>query len=148
MSSARPATTAVRVLFLGVWLSLFSVDAGSQAFDSGFRFNDQADQVLFVEAVRKEGIPFDVRNDGTLVYSCRDEERVSKVRALFLEENFVPSAFFPDPGVESRVTAALDSAKIPWGVRIREGRRYITWSKADAERADAVVNSVIRSPIR
>ena len=148
MPSARSATTAVRVLLLGIWLAFVAVDARSQAFDSGFRFNNYADQVLFVEAVRKEGMPFGVRDDGTLVYSSRDEERVSRARARFLEENFVPSSFFPDPAVESRVTAALDSAKIPWGVRIREGRRYITWSKADAERADAVVNSVIRSPIR
>lgn len=121
------------------------LQAEAQTLDSGFRFLDPEQQALFVEAVRKGGLPFSVRDDGTFLYSSRDEERVTAIRARTLNAAFVPSAHFPDIEVEKRVTAALDSAKISFGINVRQGRRYVTWAERDTPRVESVIRAVLQS---
>jgi len=134
-----------RTGFLTVALLLVAGSAIAQMPSNGFRFNDPADQAGFIEAARKEGVKFSIRDDGTLIYNPADEERISRVRSKFLEDNFTPSVHFPNPALEAKIIAAFDSAQIPHGVRVRDGKRYITWAEGDDSRASAIVDAVIEA---
>lgn len=136
-----------KTICIALALSLIAGRVIAQMPSNGFRFNDPADQAGFIEAVRKAGVKFNIRDDGTLIYDPADEERVSKIQRKFIEDSFTPSIHFPNPALEARVIKALDAAQIPHGVRVRDGKRYITWAEGDNSRADAIVDAEVDAEI-
>lgn len=133
---------------LGLLLLLAAASTLAQVAENGFRFNDPADQAGFIEAVRRSGVKFSVRDDGTLTYSPADDAQVTQIRNKFLEDNFSPSSHFPNPMLEAKVIAAFDASKIPYGVRLRGGERYITWSKDDDKQAAAIIATQIEAWVK
>lgn len=105
---------------------------------NGFRFYDAKKQRLFVEALKKEGIRITIQEDGTVLYSPKDEAAALRIRSSVLETSFVPSIHYADEGLEKRFVERLKAEGIGFGIEIREGERWITWSKGDEGRVEKI----------
>lgn len=114
---------------------------GKYTDENGFKFFDAHLQTQFINALKKEGIPFRLREDGTVLYSPKDDARVSKARASMLDESFVPSVHYEDQNFEKRFIEKLNSEEIKFGIELREGKRWITWSKQDDQRVEKIFKS-------
>ena len=101
--------------------------------ENGFKFFDAHTQALIVEALKKEGIQFRLREDGTILYSPQDDARVQKIEMEVLHSSFVPSIHYEDESYERRFIEKLNSDHIAFGIENRDGKRWITWSKQDDE---------------
>jgi hypothetical protein len=102
--------------------------------ENGFKFFDARLQKQFIDSLKKEGIPFRLREDGTVLYSPKDDGRVGKARISMLEESFVPSIHYEDESDEKLFMEQLKSAGVAFAIEVRDGKRWITWSKQDDER--------------
>lgn len=111
---------------------------------NGFKFFDPATQAMFLKALDKDQILFEVSPDGTVIYSPKDEERVSKIRFMILENTYMPGYRFEDLLLEKRFLDALDLEKIKYFVEYRKGARWIFWSSGDDGRVDEIRRFIIR----
>ena len=84
-----------------------------------------------------------MREDGTVLYAAKDEVEVSKIRFSVLQSSFVPSTRFADEHLEALFLERLTAEHISYGVQIRDGQRWITWSQHDDERAETIRRSVL-----
>jgi hypothetical protein len=114
--------------------------------DNGFMFFDSDTQARVVSALTKEGVPFEIRSDGYVIYRSQDEARVSRIRLAVLNESYTPNAHFFDQHREELFLARLKSEGIPFDVHVKKGDRWISWSERDDKRAEEIYRSVINPP--
>ncbi len=107
----------------------------------GFKFFDGHTQMIFIEALKNEGISYEVGADGTVLYRPRDEREVNRIRNKILNELFVPSVHYEDKAYEQNFIDRLTSEGIDFGVEVKEGKRWITWSKADNQKVEIILQS-------
>ena len=100
---------------------------------------------MFVEALKKEGIGFRVRSDGMILYPSRDEEKVRNLRFSLLRQSFVPSYRFADESLEERFMERLKAEGIKFAVELKDGKRWITWSKDDDQRVEVIRKAILNS---
>jgi len=116
-----------------------------QSVENGFVFYEPKTQALFIQELKKEGIPYHVRDDGTVLYDARYEGKVSKIRLAVLNDSYVPAYHFNDERMEKEFMSQLRSQGIAFGVELRQGERFITWSERDSARVDAIRQRVLQS---
>ena len=112
--------------------------AAPELAESGFKFFDPDVQMLLVEGLKKEGISYKIRDDGTVLYSPSDESKVSRIRTTVLKQSFKPSVHYEDKTIESRFLERLKSEGILYGIEIKQGKRWITWSEKDDQRIENI----------
>ena len=129
---------SIAALILIAACAIGCVSAGTPVPENGFRFTDQDTQRDFASGLRRGGIPFRMREDGTVLYSPNDESRVSDIRMRVLNESFVPSARVNDPALERQFLERLDSAGIRYAIHEKTGTRWITWAERDGAKVDEI----------
>lgn len=127
-------------------INVFNVCAqSSRPLINGFRFFDPVTQAMFLEALDKYKILFEVSPDGAVIYSPKDEEKVSKIRFMILENAYTPGYQFEDLFLEKRFLDALELEKIKYFVEYRNGAKWIFWSGEDDRRVDEIRRFIIRN---
>jgi hypothetical protein len=133
------------VAWLLISLQLDWAIAGSMPAENGFKFSEKGIQDHFVARLVSEGISYRTREDGTVLYSPKDENIVVRIRMAVLNESFVPSAYFPDLELEQRFIDRLNAQSIRFTIRERTGKRWIVWSERDDERVKKICDSILDS---
>jgi len=110
--------------------------------ESGFEFYDPSLQLLFIEKLNEKGVDFKLHKDGSVLYFSRDELNVSEIRSNLLENSFMPSIHYEDVNLEESFKARLKLEKIQFGIKLKQGKRWITWSEKDNERVERIEESI------
>lgn len=100
---------------------------------------------MFLQALDKYKILFEISPDGTVIYSPKDEDKVGKIRFMILENTYMPGYRFEDQLLEKRFLDALELEKIKYFVEYRNGAQWIFWSGDDDERVDEIRKFIIRN---
>jgi hypothetical protein len=138
----------MRTVFLLVLLVFFQAACAQvepHIAENGFRFVSGDMQALFIQRLKNERVPFRVRDDGMVLYRSADEDAVSAIRLAMLRGSFVPSARFLDRTLEARFMQRLQEEKVEFGVQVRDGQRWITWSEKDDAKVQRIREALLQA---
>jgi hypothetical protein len=118
------------------------------AAENGFRFSSPNLQKSFASALQEAHVHFRQLEDGTVVYSATQEEKVMRIRNSVLESSFKPSYRFEDDALRASFAERLKSQGIKFGVETREGKTWITWAEADDAKVRQIGDEIINQSVR
>lgn len=112
------------------------VDTESRTLTESVSYSNAEDQERFKQALSDAGIPFDVvvaqRNQEFVRWDASYTKAVERIE----DSIFLPSgrSISFDVATQSRFKSWLERSGIPYRTMIEDGREYIVWEAADAER--------------
>jgi hypothetical protein len=135
-----PSKLGVVAFVAAVAICQFAV---AEEMANGFQFFDPELQSQFAKKLTEARIPHQIRADGAIAYPSQYEERVSAIRLAVLGDSYTPNIHFTDPQIEQRFLDRLRSERIEFGVKVKDSKRWITWSERDDKRVVDIYRSIL-----
>lgn len=115
--------------------------------DNGFQFADTVLQRKFINALKRDGAVFQQREDGMVIYSSENEEKIKRVQKEILETSFTPSTHFEDEKVQNQLIKQFKTEGIRFSIEVKGGRNWVTWSEQDDSAVKKIHDKVLENAI-
>lgn len=115
--------------------------------NNGFQFVEPMLQRKFESALREEGIVFQLRKDGMVIYSPDDDEKVSEIKREILRTSLSPSIRFENQDSKTEFIQKLIAKKIQFFIEIKRGQEWVAWSEKDDFEVKKIRDEVLENEI-
>jgi hypothetical protein len=135
-------TTLMRVILVVLVVLCAACGEGVMAQENRKLWNEKSDRELFVRELKVRNIPFRVDSEGGIWYPASEVSTVDAISKDILTKTTGPGIYFEDPVDDADFRKRLEIAGIPFQVRRRFEKDWVTWDKQHDERVTAIRDAV------
>lgn len=134
--------TRVRLLF-AVMLTASSCANANGMPENRKLWHDKVDRDAFVHELRVRKIPFRIDSEGAVWYPAQEVDAIDEISKNMISREAGVSGFsFEAQDDVARFKKRLESARIPYQVKHRFGREWVTWDPKYEQQARAIQEAI------